>query len=77
MTTWLSQHQKSETILDFSEAREDGVAVASAWTICKSFKPRTRQVTMPVPHHSEFLQAGCPSCHPTVSTHWRQITLFT
>jgi len=20
---------------------------------------------MPVPHHSSFLQAGCPSCRPT------------
>jgi len=22
---------------------------------------------MPVPHHSVFLQTGCPSCHPTNS----------
>ena len=22
---------------------------------------------MPAPHHSVFLQAGCPSCHPTNS----------
>jgi len=22
---------------------------------------------MPAPHHSSFLQAGCPSCHPTNS----------
>ena len=25
--------------------------------------PRSRQITTPVPHHSSFLQAGCPSCH--------------
>ena len=24
------------------------------WTICKSFAPRSRQITMPVPHHSVF-----------------------
>jgi len=28
---------------------------------------RSRQITMPVPHHSSFLQAGCPSCRPTNS----------
>jgi len=28
--TWVSQHQKYKTILDFNEARDDGVAVASA-----------------------------------------------
>ena len=27
----------------------------------------TRQLTTPAPHHSVFLQAGCPSCHPTNS----------
>jgi len=29
-TTWVSQHQKGKTILDFNEARDDDVAVASA-----------------------------------------------
>jgi len=29
-TTWVSQYQKSRTILDFIEARDNGVAVASA-----------------------------------------------
>ena len=36
------------------------------WTICKS-APRSRQITTPAPHHSSFLQAGCPSCRPTNS----------
>ena len=36
------------------------------WVICKS-APRSRQITTPTPHHSVFLQAGCPSCHPTNS----------
>ena len=35
-----------------------------SWTICKS-APHSRQITMPAPHHSVFLQAGCPSCCPT------------
>jgi len=28
-TTWVIQHQKGRTILDFNEARDDGVAVES------------------------------------------------
>ena len=37
-----------------------------SWAIWKSAS-RSRQITMPVPHHSSFLQAGCPSCRPTNS----------
>ena len=37
-----------------------------SWAICKS-APRSRPITTPAPHHSVFLQAGCPSCHPTNS----------
>jgi len=34
--------------------------------ICKSAS-HSRQITMPAPHHSSLLQAGCPSCCPTNS----------
>ena len=37
-----------------------------SWAICKS-APHSRQITTPAPHYSVFLQAGCPSCHPTNS----------
>ena len=37
-----------------------------SWAVCKS-APRSRQITTPAPHHSVFLQAGCPSCRPTNS----------
>ena len=37
-----------------------------SWAICKS-APCSRQITVPAPHHSSFLQAGCPSCRPTNS----------
>ena len=37
-----------------------------SWAICKSASS-SRQITTPVPHHSSFLQAGCPSCRPTNS----------
>ena len=36
------------------------------WAVCKS-APRSRQITMPAPNQSVFLQAGCPSCSPTNS----------
>ena len=36
------------------------------WAERKS-APRSRQITMPAPHRSVFLQAGCPSCCPTNS----------
>ena len=37
-----------------------------SWAICKS-APCSRQITTRAPHHSVFLQAGCPSCRPTNS----------
>jgi len=49
-----------------------------SWAICKS-APSSRQITMPAPHHSVCLQAGCPSCRPTNSVKalealkWRKI----
>jgi len=63
-TTWVSRHQKGRTIVDFNEARDDMVAVASAGPYANHlhFAPNSgRQVTMPAPHHSNLLQAGCTS----------------
>jgi len=63
-TTQVSRYQKGKTNLDFTEARD------SEWQwhqlghmqVCNSL-----QTTTPATHHSCFLQAGCPSCHPTNS----------
>ena len=41
------------------------MAVASAGPCARLHL--TPDITMPVPHHSVFLQAECPSCHPTNS----------
>jgi len=47
--------------------RQETVSGSSiSLAICKS-APRSRQITTPAPHHSVFLQAGCPSCRPTNS----------
>jgi len=61
----VSRYQKGKTNLDFTGARD------SEWQwhqlgMCKS-APRSRQITASAPHHSVFLQAGCPSCRPTNS----------
>ena len=65
-TTWVSRHQKGQTNLDFNEARDDGVAVASA-------APYANHLNLaPDKNHASistlnFLQAGCSSWCPTNS----------
>jgi len=68
-TTQVSRHQKGKTNLDFTEARD------SEWQwhqlghmqICTSLQTNNHTNTPPL----SFLQAGCPSCHPTpASKHW-------
>ena len=43
------------------------VASAGPYTSLHLTVDTGRQITMPTPHHSVFLQAGCPSCRPTNS----------
>ena len=44
-----------------------------SWAICKS-APRSRQITMPAPHHSKvfYRPDALPAAQPTASKHWRQ-----
>jgi len=61
----VSQYEKGKTNLDFTEARD------SEWQwhqlghmqICTSLQTSNHTSTPPL----SFLQAGCPSCHPTNS----------
>ena len=40
-----------------------------SWAICKS-APRSRQITMPAPHHAVFYRLdSLPAAQPTVSKH--------
>jgi len=42
------------------------------WAICKS-APRSRQITMPAPHHSVFYRPDAlPAAQATASKQWRQ-----
>ena len=52
------------------------VNVTHSWAICKS-APRSRQITMPAPHHLVFYRLDAlPATQPTASKHWRQIRLL-
>jgi len=61
----VSQYQKGKTNVDFTEARD------SEWQwhqlghmqVCTSLQTDNQASTTPL----SFLQAGCPSCHPTNS----------
>jgi len=52
-TTWVSRHQKGKPFWILLKQEMMGGSGIS-WTICKSFAPHSRQITMPVPHHSIF-----------------------
>jgi len=64
-TTRVIRYQKGKTNLDFTEARD------SEWQwhqlghmqVCTSLQTNNHASTSPL----SFLQAGCPSCHPTNS----------
>ena len=49
-TTWVSENQKGKTILDFNEARDDVVVVASPGPFASHFTLLWGQITMLAPH---------------------------
>ena len=65
LLTQVSRYQKGKTNVDFTEARD------SEWQwhqlghmqVCTSLQRDDHASTPPL----SFLQAGCPSCHPTNS----------
>ena len=70
---WVSRYQKVKPIwILLKQETVSGSGIS--WAVCKS-APRFRQITTPAPHHSVFLQAGCPSCHPTNSVKALKITV--
>jgi len=48
----------------YQKGRSSGIS----WTICKSFRLRSRQITTPASHHSIYIDA-LPDAQPTVSKH--------
>ena len=64
-TTWVSRYQKGKTNLDFTEARDSEWQwhQLSHMQVCTSLQTDNHASTPPLC----FLQARCPSCHPTNS----------
>jgi len=63
-------YQKGKTSLDLDGARAYGVLGCSgiSSTICKQSAPRSRQITTPASHHSNFTGLDAlPDTKPTVS----------
>jgi len=73
--TKVSQYQKGKTKLDFTEARDSDWHWHQLGHKCKSAS-HPRQITTPASHHSDFLQARCPSCHRTNSVKAQQIDVM-
>ena len=73
-TTQVSRYQKGKINLDFTEARNSWVAVASAgpYASLHSLQTDNHASTPPL----GFLQAGCPSCLPTNSVKALKALLF-
>jgi len=58
--------------MDLDEARDDGVlgCCGIIWTICKQSAPRSRQITTPTCHHSNFYM-------PIAKSNLKKNTFFT
>ena len=64
-TTQVSRYQKGKPIwILLKQETVSGSGIS--WAVCKSAR-RSSQITMPAPHHSNFLRARCPFCRPTNS----------
>jgi len=65
------QNHSGKTNLDLLE-QEIVSGSDISWVMCKS-APRSRQITMPAPHHLVFYRSDAlPAAQPTVSKHWKQ-----
>jgi len=71
-TGWVSTRNVKPIWILLKQETVSGSGIS--WAICKS-APRTRQITMPAPHHSVFYRPDAlPAAQPTASKHWRHCT---
>jgi len=73
VATQVSRYQKGKTNLKVLLKQETVSGSGISWAKCKS-APRSRQITMPAPHHSDFYRLDAL---PTASKHRRDITVVT
>ena len=69
-TTRVSQYQNGKPIWILLK-QETVSGSGSSWAICKSAY-RSRQTTMPAPHHCFNRPDAFPAAQPTASKHWRK-----
>ena len=70
---WASSRKVKPIWISLKQETVSGSDIS--WDICKS-APRSRQITMPTPHHSVFYRPDAlPATQPTASKHWRQVPL--
>ena len=75
-TNWVSRYQTGKTNLDFTRARDS----EGQWQwhqldhmqVCTSLQTDNHASTPPL----SFLQAGCPSCRPTISVKALRVILI-
>ena len=68
-TPQVSRYQKGKPIwILLKQETVSGSGIS--WAICKS-APRSRQITMPAPHHCFYRPDALPAAQPTASKHWR------
>ena len=65
-SVYIHQMNRVNSRNDFGHDDSTTNIVMAIIIVCKPTH-RSRQITMPAPQHSVFLQAGCPSCCPTNS----------
>jgi len=70
---WWAGTRKAKAIwISLKQETVSGSGIS--WAICKS-APRSRQITMPAPHHSVFYRPDAlPAAQPTASKHWRHLS---
>jgi len=73
-TTRVSRYQKGKPIwILLKQETVSGSGIS--WAICKP-APRSRQITMPAPHHSVFYRPDAlPAAQPTASKHWINVAI--
>ena len=66
---WVGTRKVKPIWILLKQERVSGSVIS--WVICKS-APRSRQITTPASHHSDFYRLDAlPAAQPTASKHWR------
>ena len=69
---WAGTRKAKPNWILLKQETVSGSGSGISWAISKSAKSRSRQITVPAPHHSVFYRPDAiPAAQPTASKHWR------